>query len=223
MLAGALWAIVDRRWTLLTCFGVPFAIPGAGSWLVALPASLIAGGGLSEIVAPLAAQHHRAMSLSQLQRTSTVTACAVAVTAYLLVNPAGVIWRCLGAHGRVSNALLAAIQWLRHSRPADKELVVLASPCVPEGFAHLPPRTGLNNAGGAGWQPDEHDVTRKLDAILAECDAVDCVRLAVANHLGHESPYLSGEHLAGLRPDPETPVQCLRPGGRTNKYWWHAC
>jgi len=53
VLAGVIWALLRRRWVLVTWFLILISVPSEGRWLVPLPASILAGLGIAQLLAIL--------------------------------------------------------------------------------------------------------------------------------------------------------------------------
>jgi hypothetical protein len=181
-LAGFLWAALNRRWFVPLMLMAFWPIPREGGWLVSVPASMLAGTGLVEVVGPML---QKVFPRDRRSHPDVASAFLLALLAALaLVGAASSDQVNLSEFDRrLPPRWLAALAEMRVSLPPDASVVVPGdSPALREWAPALLEREVLNTPYGLEWQPEELPSVNAIDDAL---QAHDLARmLFTAQHYG---------------------------------------
>ena len=175
LLAGLCYGLVRRRWALAAWLLAFLAVPQERGWITPIPAALLAGLALADLVgrrrnpSPGAGRRRRAIVLAGL----AVLGGGYALAADILT----IQGKLADANGILTADDMAAMEWARQTTPPDAAFVVLPfKAAIAEWTPHLARRTVLNMRYGAEWQPAENDRIEALNAALGQCEDLDCWR-----------------------------------------------
>ena len=156
--------------------------------MVAIPAALLAGIGITEVFGPLLADVGRTY-LRKPERVAIVSAVALLLSIYTLFHPVRIIRSLLASYDRTSlSDAVAAMEWARENTPAGSMFIVLHR--LTEWSPHVIRRTVLNVIEGAEWEPEELANIGRLRELLEECPDIDCIQASVAEMMGYDEFYL---------------------------------
>jgi hypothetical protein len=171
---GILWAFAHRRFDLLAWFAVLYIVPREGRWMVAVPASILAGIGIVEVFDRLVTQIH-------FGRLGRVVVWAI-FSLYILLNPLwGIRDLVSGSSTEYWSEAITAMQWADKNLPADSKIIVLCDDNIREWVPHIARRTVLNVEQGTEWEPDEYRNITKLNRKLDNCLEFTCIATNISN------------------------------------------
>lgn len=163
---GLLWLIAHGRWEWPVAFLAMFSIPREGVWLVALPAAVLFGYGVSAVRDFLEGEG----------RCKIV--CALGV-----LFAGGLVARSFA----LSDALLSDRQWALNAAqvglirdasdliPPGSEVLVLGNDALLEWAPYLLQREVINTKFGLEWEPAELKMILNLNQSLETADSWDAV------------------------------------------------
>ncbi|NDJ62804.1 MAG: hypothetical protein GYB67_16905 [Chloroflexi bacterium] len=172
---GLIYALFTRRWLFALTYVIFSAIPREGSWMVTVPAAVLAALALTRGLIPLINGwardhlHRRARRL--------LSAGVALLLAANIVGSAALTLDGMRARAQIRPAHVALMQQIAASDtiPAAARFIVVDIEPVIEWFPQLARRTTLNVRFGAEWRPDEQARINALNGRIGGCRDLDCV------------------------------------------------
>jgi hypothetical protein len=176
LFCGIAWGILRRQWVLLAWLVLLYTIPREGSWLVPIPAAVLAGIGGTEVLAPVLAE-----VVERYKRKAEVF---VVVSVLILL----VIGSCyMKINEKVHNALISpeaitALEWANVNTPPESKFIVLVDNPVLEWAPHITQRTVLNATYGTEFSVEagRRHKFKKLNNLLDTCQDFDCIQASLS-------------------------------------------
>lgn len=194
---GCLLAFARHRWVLLTYWFILFCIPREGSWLMSIPASILAGIGANGFYKALVEMEY----LAKIQRSILIGMFCI----YMILNPIFSIQDFMSEYvGYSWPDAINAMYWAQENLPEDNKLIVITDQRIREWVPHITQRTVLNVKQGLEWKPDESKSITKFNKLIDRCLDFDCVFEKMTDELGYTNVYLfiDSERAAELVAEP---------------------
>lgn len=181
--SGIMWAWSKRHYGLLAWFFIFFSIPRESIWLVALPASILAGMGMALVFGRLVTRKH----FAQFSRTLFWAVFYL----YVFLYPFWMIKIFNNAYQKgYWPAAIAGMQWADDNMPIDSKMIVLSNDQAREWVPHVSRRTVLNVHQGAEWEPDTYQNIIALNRELDNCHEFKCLEEILAKQTDSDNIYL---------------------------------
>lgn len=156
-LAGALgigWLVRRRDFFLPLAFVFLFSIPRENAWVTALPAALLIGHGLADVLAPV-------LQNSLIRGVSLWATLVRVVFGVIGVGLLGIGLIVINAQVRsenwkVASASVAVLRRAGEVIPSDAQVIILGNEGLREWAPYLLKREVLNTEFGLEWQPEEY-------------------------------------------------------------------
>lgn len=167
-LLGLSWAVLKRRWLLVSLFGVLFFIPREGGWITPILAAILAGSALHEW---LFVKFEELMAGYRLRRRLAGILVFV-LSAVLLYASYDALYEMV--HDTQARITMRQITDLEHAReviPADAHVVVWGTDGFVEWAPSLLQREVVNVRFGLEWQPAKLARVSLFNASVREVQA----------------------------------------------------
>jgi hypothetical protein len=189
VLAGLVWAVLNRKVSLVVLFFAIWLVPREGLWMVAIPAALLAGLGFVQLVVPLFRKAFQAVS------PGGRPPLAPGVLGLVLVISLGAA-PLLAIHDLLDQAELkftpaevAELEQAQAFIPADARILVAGDGALREWTPALLQREVLNCEFGLEWKPVDLQQVGLINAALFEDDLAKAMGV-VRDYSGDTSLWL---------------------------------
>lgn len=181
---GFIISIFRKQLVLPIWYVLLILIPRENSWLVAIPAALLAGIGAS-------------FGLSQIikwgnnyQKTTHKLAFYSIIGVLFFINsitPAilNIKENIEGHTNGLSKEFIVMIEWVRNNTTPNSKFIVLSSGQILEWFPTMAQRTVLNIPYGSEWEPKERHNIILLNSQIENCNYYQCVFNAIYQITGY--------------------------------------
>lgn len=186
ILGGLVSALLRKQFALVAWFVLILIIPGEGSWLVSIPAALMAGIGLSSIW-KLMPKITEGWFADTRWRTPAIAALSALFVGYAFFNGLLSIMDLAldDPYLGVTPDSVSGMQWARDNTPEASKFIVISGSGVVEWSPHLMRREVLNIPFGAEWQPNEEKNMQDLNDKLRDCLDLPCVYISTREHFAY--------------------------------------
>jgi hypothetical protein len=174
--SGFIGAIFRGQWWLPIWFLAFYFIPREGGWLCAIPASLLASYGITEIWTPIAASATK--KISWLQKVAILACLGIMILAYIFTTTVTTIVGPIAANYRQADwsQRLEAMQWVKANTPLEGRFIVHGTSELSEWSAHLMRRVVLNVEQGSEWDPQKSKMIKDFNHQINDCLDAACIR-----------------------------------------------
>ena len=183
---GIFFELSRRAWLIPMWFCLVLVIPREGVWLVAVPASLLAGIGVSEVVLP-ALKTLSTKSLPRFERMAVDGIAILILVTFGVGATARVIIDEVRDTDSISVGFENALKWGNSNLEEDVNMITLMSD--EDWSPYLLRRTVLNMPFGAEWQPEESREIKLFNDESANCEDLKCVGLFAHEIFGYDDSY----------------------------------
>jgi hypothetical protein len=188
ILAGLIWTILQRQFTIVTVFVVFWLIPREGIWLVSIPGAILAGCGIVYVLQPLFSKASQINNSDRLPLAPGI----LGVIFFILV---------IGNSIFAINVMISDPEWMinrdqidalsdfQEVIPINGKVIILGNLATAEWAPVFLEREVLNIEFGLEWQPDELGKAHAINTALEDDNFEDLI-MAIKDYTNDHEAYL---------------------------------